>query len=95
MSWWRRCAFAHVSELMVVAFFSRPTSNAPQDEPMISLRRWRHCCRLRREHISNSMWNELAAGAPIIAQYAGADRTKLRRLTQRFLLKKDIRGVGG
>nr|MBS0021643.1 zinc-dependent peptidase [Gammaproteobacteria bacterium] len=62
---------------------------------MISLRRWRHCYRLRRERISNSMWNELAAGAPLIAQYAGADRTKLRRLTERFMLKKDIRGVGG
>lgn len=62
---------------------------------MISLRRWRHIYRWRRERISNLMWNELIVDVPLIARYAGADRAKLRRLAWRFLLRKEIQGVGG
>lgn len=62
---------------------------------MMNFKRWRHFHLLRREQISNSTWADLIAGVPLIARYASADRVKLRDLTWRFLLKKDIQGVGG
>ncbi len=62
---------------------------------MMSFRRWRHFHLLRRERIADSIWAELTGGFPVIARYAGADGLKLRELTWRFLLKKDIRGAGG
>lgn len=60
----------------------------------MSFRRWRHGHLLRRERITNSIWAELIASVPLIARCTDVDRVKLRRLTERFLVKKEIRGAG-
>ena len=62
---------------------------------MLSLRRWWRLHVRRRDRIADSTWAELTAGVPVVARYGATDRAKLRDLTSRFLLKKDIRGVGG
>lgn len=57
-------------------------------------RRWREDRRLRHLAISPAEWEAAIAGWPVAARYQGEARERLRDLALRFLVRKELVGVG-
>jgi MtfA peptidase len=59
------------------------------------LRRWREDRCLRRLDSSPAEWEAAIADWPVAARYRGEARARLRDLALRFLVRKELVGVGG